>query len=155
MSSMRTIVALSTVALFTACASPGGPGSSPPTPEKAAEHASHHPDGGTPASMAAMQDQMKAMQEMHDKMMNAKTPEERQALMAAHMKAMQGGMQMMKGMGGMGPMKGAACMSDPKGPPADMAKCQQMLEQRMDMMQMMMEMMMQRMPNPVAPPAAK
>ena len=158
MSSMRTIVALSTVALVTACASPGGPGSSPPTPEKAAEHASHHPDGGAPASMAGMQDQMKAMQEMHDKMMNAKTPEERQALMAAHMKAMHGGMQMMKGMGGMGgmgPMKGGACMSDSKGPPADMAKCQQMMEQRMDMMQMMMEMMMQRMPNPVAPPAAK
>jgi hypothetical protein len=155
MSSMRTIVALSTVALVTACASPGGPGSSPPTPEKAAEHASHHPDGGTPASMAAMQDQMKAMQEMHDKMMNAKTPEERQALMTDHMKAMQGGMQMMKGMGGMAGMGGADCMSDPKGSLVDMAKCQQTMEQRMDMMQMMMEMMMQRMPASAAPPAAK
>ena len=42
-----------------------------------------------------------AMREMHEKMAQAKTPEERQALMADHMNAMQGGMQMMKGMGGM------------------------------------------------------
>ena len=32
---------------------------------------------------------MKAMQEMHQKMMHAKTSEERNALMADHMKAMQ------------------------------------------------------------------
>ena len=41
---------------------------------------------------------------MHQKMMNAKTPAERQALMADHMKAMQGGMAMMKEMHGMGGM---------------------------------------------------
>jgi hypothetical protein len=35
------------------------------------------------------------MQEMHEKMMAARTPAERQALMADHMKAMQDGMAMM------------------------------------------------------------
>ena len=99
-----------------------------------------------------MQDRMKAMREMHDKMMKAKTPEERQALMAEHMKTMQDGMQMMKGMGGgMGAMGGM----DAKGMPADLAQRQRMMEARMDMMQMMMDMMMQRMPAAGAAPAAK
>ena len=39
---------------------------------------------------------------MHEKMMNAKTPQERSKLMAEHMKAMQNGMSMMEGMSGMG-----------------------------------------------------
>ena len=84
---------------------------------------------------------MKAMQEMHQKMMNAKTPEERNALMADHMKAMQGGMGMMKGM---------SAMADSKGMPDDMAKNHKMMEQHMAMMQMMMEMMMDRLPPPPA-----
>ena len=95
---------------------------------------------------------------MHQKMMDAKTPADRQALMADHMKAMQGGMAMMKGMpgaGGMGAMGtmgspgGAApmiCMGDGTGMPADMAKRQQMMSDHMDMMQMMMAMMADRMP---------
>ena len=106
-----------------------------------------------------MQDRMKAMREMHDKMMNAKTPAERQALMADHMKSMQDGMEMMKGMGGMGGMGGmramgsmGGAMGDGKGMPAEMSKRHQMMEGRMEMMQMMMEMMMQRLPNP---PSAK
>jgi hypothetical protein len=129
------------------------------------QHDSHHPTSAaseqiTQASpstpgigkgmggMAPMQggaDQMKAMQQMHDQMMAAKTPEERNALMAEHMKLMQSGMNMMGGMGGMG--AGAA-----NGKPADMAARQGMLEQRMDMMQSMMQMMMDRMPST---PAAK
>ena len=52
--------------------------------------------------MGPMDTHMKVMQEMHDKMMAAKTPEERNALMAEHMKAMQEGMGMMKGMGAVG-----------------------------------------------------
>ena len=59
---------------------------------------------------------MKAMQQMHDQMMNAKTPAQRQALMVDHMKSMQGGMATMKGMGCMGPMGGASGMG------GDMAK---------------------------------
>ena len=160
MSSPGTLAALATITLFAACTTPSGPGASSAMPGNVAAHAAHHPNAASPPSTAAMQDHMKAMQEMRDRMMNAKTPEERQALMADHMKTMQGGMQMMKGggmggMGGMGAMGGAACMSDPKGMPVDPAKCQQTLDQRMEMMQMMMEMMMQRMPASAAPPGAK
>jgi len=97
----------------------------------------------TPERMAAMDAQMKAMREIHAKMMNAKTPQERQALMAEHMKAMQGGMGMMKGMGGMGAM---AAMHDAKGMPPEMAEHHKMMTRHMEMMQMMMDMMMQRMP---------
>ncbi|MGH6625613.1 MAG: hypothetical protein ACRECD_03545 [Burkholderiaceae bacterium] len=39
------------------------------------------------AHMTAMEPQMETMREMHEKMMNATTPEERSALMADHMKA--------------------------------------------------------------------
>jgi len=101
------------------------------------------------------------MQEMHEKMMNAKTPEERNALMADHMKAMQDGMGMMKGMSGMGGkgpmggMGGMGAMADPKGMPTDMDKRQRMMEQRMDTMQMMMEMMMDRLPPQPPAPARK
>jgi len=122
------------------------------------EHKAHHPAGAAPAAtsrsvpgkttpeMAQMANQRKAMQAMHDKMMAAKTPEERNALMAEHMKTMQEGMSMMKGMGGMGGMAGA------KSPPTSMTERQAMMEQRMDMMQTMMEMMADRLPQtPVKP----
>jgi len=94
----------------------------------------------TPEGMAAMDAQMKVMRDMHTKMMNAKTPEERQSMMADHMKAMQGGMGMMKGMSGMG------AMGNPKAMTADMAQHHEMMAQHMEMMRMMMDMMMQRMP---------
>lgn len=64
---------------------------------------------------------MKSMQEMHAKMMAAKTAEERQALMGEHMKSMQDGMARM------GQMKGEKGGMSPDA----MAK-------RMDMMEMMM-----------------
>jgi len=65
------------------------------------DHALHHP----PTASAAMKSdrQMAQMREMHQKMMAAKTPQERQALMAEHMKAMQGGMSMMCQMGAAAP----------------------------------------------------
>ena len=157
MPSIRTLIALSSAVLFTACATPE-PRGPHRAAERQAEHASHHPAGAASAPASAVPDRMKAMREMHDKMMNAKTPEEKQALMAEHMKAMQGGMQMMRGMGGgmgskpgMGPMGGMGA----KGMPDDMAQRQKMMEDRMDMMQMMMDMMMQRMPASGVPPAAK
>lgn len=154
MSSIKTLAALTALAFVSACASPGAPNTA-----KADEHAGHHPDATAaapgPAMPAAMQERMKAMRDMHDKMMNAKTPAERQALMADHMKSMQDGMEMMKGMGGMGGMAGmgamgsmGGAMGNGKGTPAEMAKRHQMMEGRMEMMQMMMEMMMQRLPNP-------
>ena len=96
----------------------------------------------TPDQMGKMDAQMKTMQGMHGKMMNAKTPEERSKLMAEHMKTMQDGMAMMEGMSGagMGGMKGMPGMT------GDMGSRQQMMEKRMEMMQTMMKMMMDRMP---------
>ena len=86
--------------------------------------------------MAKMDAQTKAMRDMHEKMMAAKTPEERNALMAEHMKTMKDGMAMMNGMppGDMKPMKG------------DMSMHHQMMEKRMEMMSASMQMMMDRLP---------
>lgn len=105
------------------------------------DHAAHHPGGAasaaapTPTAVApaGMDMQMKTMQAMHEKMMTAKTPQERQALMVEHMKTMQDGMAMMNG------MKGGSA-------PANLAERQRTMEMRMDMMQSMMQMMMDRMP---------
>ena len=99
----------------------------------------------SPDQMAKMDAQMKTMQGMHEKMMNAKTPEERSKLMAEHMKAMQEGMAMMGGMSGagMGDMKGIQGMPNMSG---DIGARQEMIEKRMEMMQTMMKMMMDRMP---------
>lgn len=107
------------------------------------------PGMGTPPAamaerMSKMDAHMKAMSEMHDKMTRARTPEERSALMADHMKLMQDGMAMMGGMGP-GGMRGMGGMG------GDMAGHQQMMEKRMEMMQSMMQMMMDRMP--AAPPS--
>ena len=92
--------------------------------------------------MTAMDSKMKAMDEMHKKMMAAETPEEKRALMAEHMKTMQEGMKMtgngMASMQGKNPMPGA------------MGQHCQMMEKRMAMMESMMQMMMDRMPAPAA-----
>lgn len=123
------------------------------------QHKAHHPAGAASAAasksmpgkttpeMARMANHMKAMQEMHDKMMAAKTPEERNALMGEHLKTMQEGMSMMKGMGGMG-----GGMAGPKSPSSSMTERQTMMEQRMDMMHTMMEMMVDRLPQTPAKP---
>ncbi len=101
---------------------------------------------GSSEQMAKMDAQMKTMRAMHEQMMAAKTPDERNKMMPEHMKAMQDGMQMMKGMGGMGDMKG---MPMP-GMTAEMSAHHQMMEKRMQMMDTMMPMMMDRMPAPAA-----
>lgn len=121
------------------------------------DHGAHHPGQVAPAPPVdpkQYDQQMKAMQEMHRKMLAAKTPEERAALMKDHMKTMQDGMGMMgrmrQGMapGGM-PKDGAkgGPMQDP------MAAGPDMMQRRMDMMEMMMQMMMDRQGG--MPPAAK
>ena len=99
---------------------------------------------GAKESMKKMDKQMMDMREMHQKMTNAKTPEERSALMADHMKSMQGGMTMMGGMAGAGKEGIKGGMS------SDMATHHQMMEKRMEMMETMMQMMMDRMPPAVA-----
>ena len=94
-----------------------------------------------PAMMAAMEQRMRAM---HEKMAAAKTPQERHALMAEHMKTMQDGMRMMESMHG---------QMASGNPPAGMAGMQHdplMMEKRMDMMESMMQMMMDRMSTPPA-----
>lgn len=111
------------------------------------QHTGHHPAGSAAASaskqrpvkpgpsMAKMDAQTTAMRDMHEKMMAAKTPEERSALMAEHMKTMQDGVAMMNGAaGGMKSMKGAMPMHH------------QMMEKRMEMMGASMQMMMDRLP---------
>jgi len=124
--------------------------------QSADEHKAHHPGGTAPPAaankapaktmgsdkMATMDQHMKAMQAMHEKMSAAKTPEARQALMAEHMKLMQDGMVMMKGMGGMSGMGG---MQGGKNMGGNMTERQQMMEKRMEMMESMMQMMMDRM----------
>ncbi|BEP51730.1 MULTISPECIES: hypothetical protein [Variovorax] len=97
--------------------------------QKDKDHLRHHPPAATaPAAMKSEQ-QMAQMREMHRKMMAARTPQERQALMAEHMKAMQGGMSMMCEMG--------AAPAPQSGAPSDdmMKRCMAMKDMTMQMMQ--------------------
>ena len=147
MNAFRTIIALSVAALANACASPGAINAANASPGMS--------NMAAPAPMAPMEPRMKAIQDMHQNMVGAKTPEERQALMAEHTKAMQGGMAIMKDMQcmeGMGASGGMAGMGDGKGMPADMVKRHHMMTDHMATMQMVMDMMADRMP---PAPAAK
>jgi len=107
-----------------------------PTPAKAQPAAM---DKGNMEKMGQMDSQMKAMKDMHQKFMTAKTPGERMALMPENMKTMQETMTMMEdmrsggmGMGMMGGTDNATMMG----------------KMPMDMMQSMMQMMMDRMQVP-------
>lgn len=107
-------------------------------PVLAAEDA-HHPaakavPGKAGPDTARMGSQMKAMNEMHEKMMAAKTPQERDALAAEHMKLMQQSMSMINDMapGVMGGQRG------------DMTARHQAMETRMELMRGTMQMMMDR-----------
>jgi len=93
-------------------------------------------------SMERMDTHMKTMRETHEKMMQAKSPSEREALMAMHRKQMKDGLTMMgdmAGMKGMGGMHGMGPMG------SDMAMRHQMMERRMEMMHSTMQMMMDQM----------
>lgn len=96
------------------------------------------------SQMGQMDERIKNMQRLHDKMMSATTPEDRQKVMDEQRKEMQACMAMMtpmmQGGGMMGGMGGGA-MSQ-KGKPADVNAQMQMMQKRMDMMQMMMQTMM-------------
>jgi hypothetical protein len=111
-------------------------------------HAAHHPPSATTTAPAPshgqMDSMMKSMQEMHDKVMAAKTPDELAALMKEHMKLMHEGIAMMGHMGG-----GRGGMGIGGG----MSMSPEMMGKRMDMMEMMMQMMMDR--EAMRPPAAK
>ena len=92
-------------------------------------------------SMAQMDEHIKKMQALHDRMMVATAPEERQKAMEDARREMQESMTMMKPMMQSGGMIGNAMMAQ-KGKSADTGAQTQMLSRRMDMMQMMMQMMM-------------
>ena len=117
---------------------------------------------GSPMNMSSQMGQMdahmKKMQALHDRMMSATTPEERQKIMDEQRKEMQAGMGMMNQMrgGGMTGAMGSGMMGQ-KGKPADANAQMQMMQKRMDMMQMMMQTMMDQqgtMANPKSPDAA-
>jgi hypothetical protein len=98
----------------------------------------------TPSSIptpAQMDEHMKKMQALHNKMMSAATPEERQKAMDEARKEMQESMAMMKPMMQGGGLMGGGTMHQ-KGKSADAGAQMQMMGKRMDMMQMMMQMMM-------------
>jgi hypothetical protein len=86
--------------------------------------------------MGKMDEHTKTMQALHDGMLRATTPEERQKVMDEQRKEMQAGMAMMHPMmqGGatMGGMGGG--MTGQKGKPADANAQMQMMPKRMDMM---------------------
>ncbi|MDC7715061.1 hypothetical protein PQU96_13150 [Vogesella sp. LYT5W] len=87
---------------------------------------------------ANMEMQMQKMRTMHDKMMAAKTPQERQKLMAEQMQSMQDGMAMMQSMDKDMMAKG---MMPCQGMGAGAPDAKTMMEQRMKMMDMMQQMM--------------
>lgn len=124
------ITLLASALLLAACSTP------PSMPMGAASvHSMAAPD-----KMMRMDEQMKIMQGMHEKMMSAKTREERSELMAEHKKAMQNGMDMMGSMSNSG-------SSEMKGMDGGMDMNHQMMAKRMEMMQTMMKMMMDQMPS--------
>lgn len=130
------------------------------------DHVGHHPAAATSAAatsdaatsdagattaqrldnMRQMGKQQKSMHELHQKFMAATTPEERNALMPEHMKAMQQAMDMMQGMSGMHMMDDMKTDAIKMKMPSDMTLHHQMMEQRMEMMQTMMQMMLDRLP---------
>jgi hypothetical protein len=92
--------------------------------------------------MGQMDEHMKRMQALHEKMASATTPEARQTLMIDQRREMQQAMAMMHGMPHGGTMMGGAGMAGQKANPVDPMSQMQMMEKRMDMMQMMMQTML-------------
>lgn len=116
-----------------------------PAPGGKAAAAPYNPSTATPSqstlAMMQMDDHMKRMQVLHDRMMNARIPEERQKALVEARKEMQEGMAMMKPMMQDQRMMGGGMMAQ-KGKPADANTQLQTMSKRIDMMQMMMQMMM-------------
>jgi hypothetical protein len=113
----------------------------PPSPKAMAPQAGPNMPMGS--QMAQMDEHMKKMQALHERLASAATPEERQKVMEEQRKEMQTGMDMMRQMhsGGMGGGAGGGMMAQ-KGMPADQKTQMQMMERRLDMMETMMQTMM-------------
>ena len=95
------------------------------------------------AQMGQMDEHMKTMHALHDKLTSASTPEERRQVMDEQRKEMQGCMGMMGPMMQSGArMGGTGSGMMQKGKTADINAQMQMMQKRMDMMQAMMLAMM-------------
>jgi hypothetical protein len=102
--------------------------------------------------MGQMDEHMKRMQGLHEKMASATTSEERQRLMDEQRQEMQQGMATMQRMQHGDSMMGSAGMGmmGHTGKPADQKTQMQMMEKRMDMMQTMMQTMLDQQSAPAA-----
>ena len=95
------------------------------------------------SQMGQMDEHMKKMQVLHERMASATTPDERLKVMDEQRTEMQACMDMMNQMHGGGVMGGmGGGMMAQKGKPANQKAQMQMMEKRMDMMEMMMQSMM-------------
>lgn len=128
---MKLSLCLGTAAVIVLAGCSNHPGASLKQVE---ERPAHHPSEQAKVEAAKVDQQMKAMRDMHQKMKSAKTPAERGALMKEHMQAMQDGMAMMGQMGGR-PMRDGGKPSTPGTPHME----KDMMQRRMDMMEMMMD----------------
>ncbi|MDD2729951.1 hypothetical protein [Malikia sp.] len=145
-----TITGLMTALIISGCAVT-------PPPKAEEGYSAQPPAGSAPATAAiqaapmpapmlapasdAFNRQQQAMEAMHQKMLAARTPAERAALMNEHMKLMQSGMAMMEQMRGAAP----AAAGGMPGMGGMMGRHMQM-ERRMAMMEQMMQMMLDRLP---------
>jgi TolA-binding protein len=91
------------------------------------------------AQMAQMHAQINKMQSLHDKMIHAATPDERQKLMEEQHEAIQNGMRMISRM--MGAMSGGGIVGQTGGTP-DPEGPIQMMQLGIDMMGLMTQIMM-------------
>jgi cytochrome c-type biogenesis protein CcmH/NrfG len=117
----------------------------PQTMSPAEASARHSARAGHVGQMAAMDTRMKAMHDIHAQFLSAKTPDERNALMAQHMQAMRDGMETLDMMG----PDGMSSMKREKHFPRSPEERTRMMEKRMEMMELMMQMAMDRMPTSV------
>jgi hypothetical protein len=93
------------------------------------------------STMGQMDEHLKKMQALHEKMMSAWSPDERQKAMEEARKEMQDSMATMQPMMQGGGMMGGG-MTGGNAKAGDAQAQMQMMGKRMDMMQMMMQMMM-------------
>jgi hypothetical protein len=155
MTSLRTltiIAAGATLGLLGCAQTPVGAGT-PPQYNSTATSSGAMPTGEPGSAMAKMDEHIRLMREVHHRIMVAKTPQERSAVMAEHMQLMKDGMSMMSGMekGGMGP--GAKETMKDMGPmDGEHAKRHAYMEKKMEMMQEMTATMMDSMSTAPAAP---
>jgi len=111
-------LAVSVAGTFMAC------NTAPPMPIPIPMAKAATPNTASADHLAHLDAPTKVMQALHEKMISAKTLEKRNALMAEHMKSMQGGMKMIEAMAkpGMAGMQGMGSMS------ADMSAHHAMME---------------------------